>query len=83
MGMILLQEVRVFSIIIGPFARAGPFISPDDLAHYAMGNLAVPLVSESDRRTGHGNRWQTHLARRGPDGPLAPPLYVGMTPGQP
>jgi isopentenyldiphosphate isomerase len=44
-----------------------------------MVRLEVPLVNESGRRVGFGDRWQTHRVREGPDGPILGQRHVGMT----
>ncbi len=44
-----------------------------------MGKLEVPLVNESGRRIGYGDRWQTHRVRKGPDGPILGQRHVGIT----
>jgi len=44
-----------------------------------MVRLEVPLVNESGRRVGFGDRWQTHRVREGPDGPILGQRHVGIT----
>jgi isopentenyldiphosphate isomerase len=44
-----------------------------------MGRLEVPLVNESGRRVGYGDRWQTHRVRKGSDGPILGRKHVGIT----
>lgn len=44
-----------------------------------MGKLEVPLVNESGRRIGYGDRWRTHRVRKGPDGPILGHKHIGIT----
>jgi isopentenyldiphosphate isomerase len=43
-----------------------------------MGRLEVPLVNESGRRVGYGDRWQTHRVRKGPNGPVLGQKHIGI-----
>jgi isopentenyldiphosphate isomerase len=44
-----------------------------------MARLEVPLVNESGRRIGYGDRWQTHRVRNGPHGPILGRRHIGIT----
>ena len=44
-----------------------------------MRSYTIPLVNESGRRTGYGDRWLTHRTRNGPDGPIFGQKHVGIT----
>jgi isopentenyldiphosphate isomerase len=44
-----------------------------------MRSYTIPLVNESGRRIGYGNRWLTHRTRDGPDGPILGQKHVGIT----
>ena len=39
----------------------------------------IPLVNESGRRTGCGDRWLTHRTKSGPNGPVLGQKHVGIT----
>jgi isopentenyldiphosphate isomerase len=44
-----------------------------------MRRLEVPLVNDSGRTIGYGDRWLTHRVRNGPDGPVLGQKHVGIT----
>lgn len=44
-----------------------------------MRSYSIPLVNESGRRIGYGDRWLTHRTRDGPDGPILGQKHVGIT----
>jgi len=44
-----------------------------------MRQYTIPLVNESGRRIGYGDRWLTHRTRDGPDGPVFGQKHVGVT----
>ncbi len=44
-----------------------------------MRRLEIPLVNDSGRRIGYGDRWLTHRVRNGPDGPILGQKHVGIT----
>jgi isopentenyldiphosphate isomerase len=44
-----------------------------------MGRPEVPLVNESGRTVGYGDRWQTHRVRTGPSGTVLGKKHVGIT----
>jgi isopentenyldiphosphate isomerase len=44
-----------------------------------MLRLEVPLVTESGRRIGFGDRWQTHRVRKSPGGLILGQRHVGVT----
>ncbi len=44
-----------------------------------MRRLEVPLVSDSGRKVGYGDRWLTHRVRNGPEGPILGQKHVGIT----
>jgi len=44
-----------------------------------VARLEVPLVDESGRTTGYGDRWWTHRVRNGPGGPVLGQKHVGIT----
>src|SRR2546430_1991862 len=39
----------------------------------------IPLLDESGRRIGYGDRWWTHRVRDGPDGPILGQKHAGIT----
>jgi len=41
--------------------------------------LEVPLVNDSGRVIGYGDRWWTHRVRNGPNGPVLGQKHVGIT----
>jgi isopentenyldiphosphate isomerase len=45
----------------------------------AMAKLEVPLVDESGKTFGFGDRWWIHRVRKGPDGPILGRRHVGIT----
>ncbi len=44
-----------------------------------MERYKIPLVDESGRIIGYGDRWWTHRVRIGPDGPILGEKHVGIT----
>ena len=44
-----------------------------------MVRAKVPLVNESGRLVGYGDRWWTHRVRKGPAGPILGRKHVGIT----
>ena len=44
-----------------------------------MVRAKVPLVDESGKTMGYGDRWWTHRVRKGPDGPVLGRKHVGIT----
>jgi isopentenyldiphosphate isomerase len=44
-----------------------------------MPRAEVPLVDESGKTIGYGDRWWTHRVREGPDGPIFGRKHVGIT----
>jgi isopentenyldiphosphate isomerase len=44
-----------------------------------MERYKIPLVNESGRTIGYGDRWRTHRVRDGPDGPVLGEKHVGIT----
>jgi isopentenyldiphosphate isomerase len=44
-----------------------------------MARLEVPLVDESGRTIGYGDRWRTHRVTKGPNGPVLGRRHVGIT----
>lgn len=45
----------------------------------SMRSYTIPLVNESGRRIGYGDRWLTHRMREGPEGPVLGQKHVGIT----
>ena len=45
----------------------------------SMRSYTIPLVNESGRRIGYGDRWLTHRTKSGPDGPVLGQKHVGIT----
>jgi isopentenyldiphosphate isomerase len=43
-----------------------------------MARLEVPLVNESGRTIGYGDRWWTHRVRTGSDGPVLGQKHIGI-----
>ncbi len=41
--------------------------------------LEIPLVNDSGKKIGYGDRWLTHRVRNGPDGPMLGQKHVGIT----
>ena len=44
-----------------------------------MRSYTIPLVGESERRIGYGDRWLTHRTKSGPNGPVLGQKHVGIT----
>ena len=44
-----------------------------------MERYKIPLVDESGRTTGYGDRWWTHRVRNSPEGPILGEKHVGIT----
>jgi len=44
-----------------------------------MARLEVPLVDDSGRIIGYGDRWRTHRVKEGPGGPILGQRHVGIT----
>ncbi len=44
-----------------------------------MRRLEIPLVNDSGKRSGYGDRWLTHRVRKGPDGSILGQKHVGIT----
>ena len=44
-----------------------------------MERYRIPLLDESGRTTGYGDRWWTHRVRNGPDGAILGQKHAGIT----
>jgi len=44
-----------------------------------MERYRIPLLDESGRTIGYGDRWWTHRVRDGPDGPILGQRHAGIT----
>src|SRR6266516_4762881 len=44
-----------------------------------MEEYRIPLLDESGRTTGYGDRWWTHRVRDGPNGPVLGQKHAGIT----
>ncbi len=44
-----------------------------------MRRLEIPLVNDSGKKIGYGDRWLTHRVRNGPEGPILGQKHVGIT----
>src|SRR5438128_8674226 len=44
-----------------------------------MERYRIPLLDESGRTIGYGDRWWTHRVRDGPDGPILGQKHAGIT----
>jgi isopentenyldiphosphate isomerase len=45
----------------------------------ALSTYKIPLVNESGRTIGYGDRWWSHRVRDGPDGPALGRKHIGIT----
>ena len=45
----------------------------------ALGTYKIPLVNESGRTTGYGDRWWTHRVRNDSEGPTLGRKHIGIT----
>src|SRR5574341_2598177 len=62
-------------------SETGNLIDDDKHQSIAVGirSYTIPLVNESGRGMGYGDRWLTHRTRDGPDGPILGQKHVGIT----